>query len=110
MARTLFEEEGEKVRLDRIPTAPPRGIDKQSARKRLEELGTELFELQDALWGSKANSVMVVLQGRDTAGKDGAIKNVAGYLNPRGVSVVSFGVACRYLILPVSTCFGGTLP
>jgi PPK2 family polyphosphate:nucleotide phosphotransferase len=92
MARTLFEEEGEKVRLDRIPTAPPRGIDKQSARKRLEELGTELFELQDALWGSKANSVMVVLQGRDTAGKDGAIKNVAGYLNPRGVSVVSFGV------------------
>ena len=36
--------------------------------------------------GPKANSVMVVLQGRDSAGKDGAIKHVAGYLNPRGVS------------------------
>jgi len=36
--------------------------------------------------------VLVVLQGRDTAGKDGTIKHVAGYLNPRGVSVVSFGV------------------
>jgi PPK2 family polyphosphate:nucleotide phosphotransferase len=35
---------------------------------------------------------MVVLQGRDSAGKDGAIKHVAGCLNPRGVSVVSFGV------------------
>src|SRR5688572_25385902 len=35
---------------------------------------------------------MVVLQGRDTAGKDGTIKHVAGCLNPRGVQVVSFGV------------------
>jgi len=44
------------------------------------------------MWASKANSVLVVLQGRDTAGKDGTIKHVAGYLNPRGVNVVSFGV------------------
>ena len=36
--------------------------------------------------------VLVVLQGRDGAGKDGAIKHVVGSLNPRGVSVVSFGV------------------
>jgi PPK2 family polyphosphate:nucleotide phosphotransferase len=36
--------------------------------------------------------VLVVLQGRDTAGKDGTIKHVAGCLNPRGVHVVSFGV------------------
>jgi PPK2 family polyphosphate:nucleotide phosphotransferase len=34
----------------------------------------------------------VVLQGRDGAGKDGVIKHVAGFLNPRGVSVTSFGV------------------
>src|SRR5688572_29592211 len=50
-----------------------------------------MFELQDAMWGAKVNSVLVVLQGRDTAGKDGAIKHVAGFLNPRGVNVVSFG-------------------
>jgi PPK2 family polyphosphate:nucleotide phosphotransferase len=42
--------------------------------------------------GSRARSVLVVLQGRDGAGKDGAIKNVVGFLNPRGVNVVSFGV------------------
>ena len=52
----------------------------------------ELFALQDEMFASKASSVLVVLQGRDTAGKDGTIKHVAGYLNPRGVSVVSFGV------------------
>ena len=80
------------MRLDEIPTGPPGAITKAKARKRFEALGAELFELQDALWGAKVNSVMVVLQGRDSAGKDGAIKHVAGCLNPRGVSVVSFGV------------------
>jgi PPK2 family polyphosphate:nucleotide phosphotransferase len=44
------------------------------------------------MWGSKVSAVMVVLQGRDSAGKDGAIKNVVGFLNPRGVHVASFGV------------------
>ena len=92
MARTVFSKHGEKVRLDDIPTGPPGGITKEKARKRFEALGAELFHLQDALWGAKVNSVMVVLQGRDSAGKDGAIKHVAGCLNPRGVSVVSFGV------------------
>ena len=92
MARTEFRKRGERISLDRIPTEPPKGISKSKARERFEALGEELFELQDALWGAKVNSVMVVLQGRDTAGKDGAIKHVAGYLNPRGVQVVSFGV------------------
>jgi len=80
------------VKLDRISTEPPKGVTKENTRKRFAALGEELFELQDALWGAKVNSVLVVLQGRDTAGKDGAIKHVAGRLNPRGVNVVSFGV------------------
>jgi PPK2 family polyphosphate:nucleotide phosphotransferase len=91
MARTEFRKRGERVSLDRIPTEPPKGIHKEKARARFAALGEELFELQDALWGAKVNSVMVVLQGRDTAGKDGTIKHVAGCLNPRGVQVVSFG-------------------
>ena len=92
MGQAVFSRHGQKVRLDKIPTDPPAAITKQTARKRFAALGTELFELQDGMWGAKVNSVMVVLQGRDSAGKDGAIKHVAGCLNPRGVSVVSFGV------------------
>src|SRR5688500_9188574 len=92
MGRTVFDRIDEKVRLDRIPTRPPRGMTKEKARERFARLGEELFMLQDALWGAKLNSVLVVLQGRDSAGKDGAIKHVAGCLNPRGVNVVSFGV------------------
>ncbi|HEU4925311.1 MAG TPA: PPK2 family polyphosphate kinase [Burkholderiales bacterium] len=92
MAQTVFSRRGQKVRLDKIPTDPPAAVTKQTARKHFAALGTELFELQDGMWGAKVNSVMVVLQGRDSAGKDGTIKHVAGCLNPRGVSVVSFGI------------------
>jgi len=92
MPRTLFDRPGEKVRLDDISAEPPKGMTREKAEPRLAELGEELFALQDEMFASKASSVLVVLQGRDTAGKDGTIKHVAGYLNPRGVSVVSFGV------------------
>jgi PPK2 family polyphosphate:nucleotide phosphotransferase len=90
--KTVFTQRGEKIRLDDIPCGPPKGFTKEQAAERLAALGKEMFELQDAMWGAKGNSVLVVLQGRDSAGKDGAIKHVAGFLNPRGVHVVSFGV------------------
>jgi PPK2 family polyphosphate:nucleotide phosphotransferase len=83
---------GEMLKLDDFPEKPPEGMDEKAARKEFEELGEELFELQDLLWGAKTHSVLIVLQGRDTAGKDGAIKHVVGCLNPRGVHVTSFGV------------------
>ena len=92
MGASVFDRPGGKVRLDELPAEPPKGMTREKAEPRLAALGEELFELQDQMWASKANSVLVVLQGRDTAGKDGTIKHVAGYLNPRGVSVVSFGV------------------
>jgi len=90
--KTVFDEADGKVRLDSISCEPPKSFTKEKARARLAELGEELFGLQDEMWGSKVSAVMVVLQGRDSAGKDGAIKNVVGFLNPRGVHVASFGV------------------
>ncbi|MFL6565128.1 MAG: polyphosphate kinase 2 family protein [Burkholderiales bacterium] len=92
MPRTFFDRAGGKVRLEEISAEPPKGMTREGAEPRLAALGEELFELQDEMFASKASSALVVLQGRDTAGKDGTIKHVAGYLNPRGLSVVSFGV------------------
>jgi PPK2 family polyphosphate:nucleotide phosphotransferase len=90
--KTRFDEPGRKVRLDDISAEPPKGITKQDANGRFAALGQALFELQDEMFGARLNSVVVVLQGRDAAGKDGSIKHVVGHLNPRGVSVTSFGV------------------
>lgn len=80
------------MRLDEICANPHKRLKHEEAGKRLAALGEEMFELQDAMFGAKLHGVLVVLRGRDGAGKDGAIKHVVGFLNPRGVSVTSFGV------------------
>lgn len=92
MPSLVFDRPGRKLRLDEISAKPPKGLTKEDAAQRLAVVGEEIFELQDAMFGAKLHSVLVVLQGRDGAGKDGVIKHVAGFLNPRGVSVTSFGV------------------
>ena len=81
-----------KVRLDDIAADPPASATKAKAKDRLDELGDELFELQDLMWGARTHSVLMVLQGRDAAGKDGTVKHLSGAFNPRGVAVTSFGV------------------
>ena len=92
MPKTVFDEPGSKVRLDKLSAEPPGHMTRRKAEQRFAALGEALFGLQDALFGAKVHAVLVVLQGRDSAGKDGAIKHVAGCLNPRGVAVTSFGV------------------
>ncbi|MDH5265258.1 MAG: polyphosphate kinase 2 family protein [Betaproteobacteria bacterium] len=92
MAITVFDKRDRKIRLDRISADPPKGMTREKAEKRFATLGEELFSLQEALFAAKVNSVLVVLQGRDTAGKDGTIKHVVGCLDPRGVAVTAFGV------------------
>lgn len=92
MTKNVFDRPGARVRLSAISADPPKGMTRAKAEERLGALGEELFELQDSMFGAKVRSVLVVLQGRDSAGKDGSIKHVVGFLNPRGVNVVSFGV------------------
>ena len=91
-SKNVFDERDGKVRLDDISADPPSDVTREKAEKRFQGLGDELFDLQDMMWGAKLHAVLVVLQGRDAAGKDGTIKHVAGFLNPRGVQVTSFGV------------------
>jgi PPK2 family polyphosphate:nucleotide phosphotransferase len=87
-----FDSAPKKVKLDTISCDPPDDWKKHDAKDKFEEMNDELFELQDLMWGAKTHSVLIVLQGRDAAGKDGAVKHVVGALNPRGVRVTSFGV------------------
>jgi PPK2 family polyphosphate:nucleotide phosphotransferase len=50
----------------------------------------ELTRLQNLLYAARTHAVLVVLQGIDTAGKDGTIKHVFTGLNPQGCRVASF--------------------
>jgi len=49
-----------------------------------------LHDLQRRLYAQKQTGVIIVLQGMDTAGKDGLIRHVFSGFNPAGTSVVSF--------------------
>ena len=81
-----------RINLEEISPEPPEEVKKHEAKARFDVLNDELFGLQDLMWGARTHSVLMVLQGRDAAGKDGAVKHVVGALNPRGVRVTSFGV------------------
>jgi PPK2 family polyphosphate:nucleotide phosphotransferase len=92
MSPRILTKPGRRVSLAETPTEPPDGFDRDAAKDKLRKLEDELGTLQELLWGARQHSVLIVLQGRDTSGKDGTIKKVAGAFNPRGVTVTSFGV------------------
>jgi polyphosphate kinase len=56
----------------------------------LHELYIELVKLQKEIIASKLK-VLVVLEGRDAAGKDGTIKRIIKHLSPRETRVVALG-------------------
>jgi PPK2 family polyphosphate:nucleotide phosphotransferase len=80
------------VRLDRISTEPPRGTDRARIKKLSKALEDELAELDDLLYSARQHAVLVVLQGRDAAGKDGTIRGILDHCNAQGVRVESFKV------------------
>jgi PPK2 family polyphosphate:nucleotide phosphotransferase len=63
---------------------------KDEATKTLDKRRDELIELQNLLYADGRYAVLVVLQGMDTAGKDGTIRHVMAGLSPQGVLVHSF--------------------
>ena len=66
------------------------GISAHKARAVLPELVAELGTLQERLWAERRRSLLVVLQGMDTSGKDGTVKHVLGAMNPGGTEVANF--------------------
>ncbi len=68
------------------------GLNKEAGEAKLEKLSAELTRLQELLYAAGQHSVLIVLQGRDTSGKDGTIKAVMGPLNSLGCQVASFKV------------------
>src|SRR5439155_947486 len=51
-----------KLKLDDIPTDPPDSMKKGEARDRFDKLSSELFELQDVVWGTLAKDGCIVLK------------------------------------------------
>src|SRR5687767_3306481 len=65
-------------------------LKRPEAEKKTARCIEELVELQELLYAVRSPSVLIVLQGRDTSGKDGVIRHVAGPLNSQSCKVASF--------------------
>ena len=63
-------------------------LDHAQYEKELLRLQTELVYMQEWIVAG-ARRLVVLFEGRDTAGKDGAIKRIVAYLNPRTCRVVA---------------------
>jgi PPK2 family polyphosphate:nucleotide phosphotransferase len=72
------------------PDALPRGMTVERAEALLHENVLRLRQLQERLYADGRWSLLVIMQGMDTAGKDSAIKRVFSGLNPQGCSVHPF--------------------
>jgi len=66
------------------------GWKKEAARERIEENRSALEDLQYHLYADGGKALLIVLQGIDTSGKDGVIRNVFTAFNPQGTTVTSF--------------------
>lgn len=66
------------------------GLSKDEGHARTEALAGELAEWQERLYAERKQALLLILQARDAAGKDGAVKKVIGAFNPAGVRIVSF--------------------
>jgi PPK2 family polyphosphate:nucleotide phosphotransferase len=83
---------GMKTSLEKTSTRAPKELDKETVKKETEKLLQKLDGLQNLLYANSKHSVLVVIQGMDASGKDGAIADVFGKLNPQGFKVASFKV------------------
>lgn len=81
-----------KLKLSSISTKAPAKANKEKLKEQTAKMLEELDELQNRLIAESKHSLLVLIQGMDASGKDGALRNVFGSLNPLGVSVKSFKV------------------
>lgn len=78
------------IKLSKIPTTAPKGLEKSDIRKETKALTKRLAELHENMIAEGKHSLLVVLQGMDSSGKDGATQNVFSRCSPSGISVTSF--------------------
>jgi len=72
------------------PDSTPGLKNPKRAIRDLKEHRAALFSLQERLYAEKKRSLLIVLQGMDTSGKDGTVTHVIGGMNPEGVWITTF--------------------
>ncbi len=83
---------GKTLKLSAIHTGDTgnKPLNKKKAHAKLTADISEISELQNKLYAENRQSLLIILQGMDSSGKDGTIKHIMSGVNPQGVLVHSF--------------------
>jgi PPK2 family polyphosphate:nucleotide phosphotransferase len=79
-----------RIRLREFNPGFHAGMDKDKTRDKTEKLCQKIGELQHLLYANQRHSVVLLLQGMDTSGKDGAGKRVLEHVVHAGVETSNF--------------------
>jgi len=82
--------EGGKAKLNKRPTSCVICKTTDEYKEVLAKHVKQLDELHQLLYGANQYALLVVFQGMDASGKDGAIRHVMSGVNPQGCEVTSF--------------------
>ncbi len=71
------------------------GLEKEETREKTLALCQRICQLQELLYATASHALLIMLQGMDTSGKDGATQNVLHKVSPSGVEVTNFKAPSR---------------
>ncbi|MFB2118477.1 polyphosphate kinase 2 family protein [Parapedobacter sp. 2B3] len=81
---------GKPFKLANFRTDDAGSLKKKEAKADLADFQAELKEYQERLYAEDSQSLLIIFQAMDAAGKDGAIEHVMSGVNPQGCQVFSF--------------------
>lgn len=78
------------MKLNDYSTKPPKDFRLDEMKGEIKKMQKRLRDLQYIMRAQEKHSLLVVLQGMDASGKDGAVKNIFKYVSPSDVKVKSW--------------------
>ncbi len=78
------------INLHEIATTAPKSLDKKEIKKATEVLVERIAGLQNTMYGERKHSLLLVLQGMDSSGKDGLTRSLFSQSSPGGIDTYSF--------------------
>lgn len=81
---------GQHVNLSDFDTRESLGLNKEDSDQYLQEFQAQIGVLQERMYAEDRQSLLLVFQAMDAAGKDSVIKHVMSGINPQGCQVFSF--------------------
>lgn len=72
------------------PTKPPAGLKKEDIKKKTDKIARAIADRQHLLYAEDKKAILIVFQGMDASGKDGATRKIFKYCSPIGINAHAF--------------------